>query len=53
MRSDLCSYSHHSRHTYDHKHHDGDSFSGFTHHHSSDSGSSNDSGGDSGGGGGD
>lgn len=43
-------YTHHSRHTHDHKHHDGDSLSGSTHHHSSDSGSSNDSGGDSGGG---
>ncbi|WP_433922467.1 hypothetical protein [Paenibacillus taichungensis] len=40
----------HSKHTHDHKHHDGDSFSESNHHHSNDSGSSNDSGGDSGGG---
>ncbi|QOS76695.1 hypothetical protein JNUCC31_17770 [Paenibacillus sp. JNUCC31] len=44
------SHTHHSRHTHDHKHHDGDSFSGSNHHHSSDTGSSSDSGGDSGGG---
>ncbi|WP_145325543.1 hypothetical protein [Paenibacillus xylanexedens] len=44
------SYTHHSRHTQDHKHQESDSSSGHHHYHSSDSGGSNDSGGDSGGG---
>ncbi|RAI88257.1 hypothetical protein DET54_116147 [Paenibacillus pabuli] len=44
------SFTHHSKHSHDHKHHDSDSFSGSNYHHSSDSGSSNDSSGDSGGG---